>query len=132
MSSVAERAEGRDRSDGPRLLRTALAALLTRGALLPVALLQGALLARGLGPAGLGQYSAALLDVNLAVAILSLGLPGGLAVVAGLDPLLGFYHQPRFGRPALALDLMEEFRPIVADSAVITIFPGITLPERKA
>lgn len=37
----------------------------------------------------------------------------------GLDPLLGFYHQPRFGRPALALDLMEEFRPIVADSVVI-------------
>jgi CRISPR-associated protein Cas1 len=38
----------------------------------------------------------------------------------GLDPLLGFYHQPRFGRPALALDLMEEFRPIVADSTVIS------------
>ncbi len=38
----------------------------------------------------------------------------------GLDPLLGFYHQPRFGRPALALDLMEEFRPIVADSVVIS------------
>jgi CRISP-associated protein Cas1 len=37
----------------------------------------------------------------------------------GLDPLLGFYHQPRFGRPALALDLMEEFRPIIADSVVI-------------
>ena len=37
----------------------------------------------------------------------------------GLDPLLGFYHQPRFGRPALALDLMEEFRPLVADSVVI-------------
>lgn len=37
----------------------------------------------------------------------------------GLDPLLGFFHQPRFGRPALALDLMEEFRPIVADSVVI-------------
>jgi CRISPR-associated protein Cas1 len=37
----------------------------------------------------------------------------------GLDPLLGFYHRPRFGRPALALDLMEEFRPIVADSVVI-------------
>ena len=37
----------------------------------------------------------------------------------GLEPLLGFYHQPRFGRPALALDLMEEFRPIVADSVVI-------------
>lgn len=33
--------------------------------------------------------------------------------------MLGFYHQPRFGRPALALDLMEEFRPIVADSVVV-------------
>lgn len=40
--------------------------------------------------------------------------------VAGLEPLLGFYHQPRFGRPALALDLMEEFRPILADSVVIS------------
>jgi CRISP-associated protein Cas1 len=39
---------------------------------------------------------------------------------AGLDPLLGFYHQPRFGRPSLALDLMEEFRPIVADSVVLS------------
>jgi CRISPR-associated protein Cas1 len=38
---------------------------------------------------------------------------------AGLDPLLGFYHQPHFGRPSLALDLMEEFRPIIADSVVI-------------
>ncbi len=39
---------------------------------------------------------------------------------AGLDPFLGFYHQPRYGRPALALDLMEEFRPLIADSAVLT------------
>lgn len=38
----------------------------------------------------------------------------------GFDPFVGFYHQPRFGRPALALDLMEMFRPLVADSAVIT------------
>ena len=37
----------------------------------------------------------------------------------GLDPYLGFYHRPRHGRPALALDLMEPFRPIVADSCVI-------------
>jgi CRISP-associated protein Cas1 len=37
----------------------------------------------------------------------------------GFDPLIGFYHQPRFGRPALALDLMEPFRPLIADSAVI-------------
>ncbi len=39
---------------------------------------------------------------------------------AGFDPMMGFYHQPRFGRPALALDLMEPFRPLVVDSAVVT------------
>lgn len=39
----------------------------------------------------------------------------------GFDPYLGFYHKPRYGRPALALDLMEEFRPIVADSVTITL-----------
>jgi CRISPR-associated protein Cas1 len=38
----------------------------------------------------------------------------------GFDPYLGFYHQPKYGRPALALDLMEEFRPLVADSVVLT------------
>lgn len=37
----------------------------------------------------------------------------------GFDPYLGFYHQPRYGRPALALDLMEEFRPLVADSVAV-------------
>ena len=40
-------------------------------------------------------------------------------VGVGFDPYLGFYHQPRYGRPALALDLMEEFRPIVADSVCL-------------
>jgi len=38
----------------------------------------------------------------------------------GLDPWWGLYHRPRHGRPALALDLMEEFRPLVVDSAVVT------------
>jgi len=38
----------------------------------------------------------------------------------GFDPLMGFYHQPRFGRAALALDLMEPFRPLIADSAVLS------------
>ncbi len=38
----------------------------------------------------------------------------------GFDPYWGFYHQPRHGRPSLALDLMEEFRTPVVDSAVIT------------
>jgi CRISPR-associated protein Cas1 len=38
----------------------------------------------------------------------------------GLDPYRGFYHQPRFARPALALDMMEPFRPLVGDSSVLT------------
>jgi CRISPR-associated protein Cas1 len=38
----------------------------------------------------------------------------------GLDPWWGLYHRPRHGRPALALDLMEEFRPLVVDSAVLS------------
>ncbi len=38
----------------------------------------------------------------------------------GFDPLMGFYHKPRFGRAALALDLMEPFRPLIADSAVLS------------
>jgi CRISPR-associated protein Cas1 len=42
----------------------------------------------------------------------------------GFDPLLGFYHRPRFGRPALALDLMEEFRPLIADSVLLTLVNG--------
>ncbi len=41
--------------------------------------------------------------------------------VVGLDPYAGFLHQPRHGRPALALDLMEEFRPIIVDSVVLNI-----------
>jgi CRISPR-associated protein Cas1 len=38
----------------------------------------------------------------------------------GLDAWVGFLHQPRPGRPALSLDLMEEFRPVVAESVVLT------------
>ena len=38
----------------------------------------------------------------------------------GLDPLMGLYHQPRYGKPALALDLMEPFRPVIADSTVVS------------
>ena len=59
-------------------------------------------------------------------ALLSLGyslLVKDLSVACyatGFDPMLGFYHQPRFGRPALALDLMEPFRPLIVDSAVVT------------
>lgn len=37
----------------------------------------------------------------------------------GFDAYRGFYHQSRYGRPALALDVMEPFRPLVADSVVL-------------
>lgn len=48
----------------------------------------------------------------------------------GLDPMLGFFHQTRFGRPSLALDLMEELRPIVADSVVIqAVNNGVLGPD---
>jgi CRISPR-associated protein Cas1 len=40
---------------------------------------------------------------------------------AGFDVMLGFYHRPRYGRPSLALDLAEEFRPLVADSTVLML-----------
>ncbi|MCY4484391.1 MAG: CRISPR-associated endonuclease Cas1 [Spirochaetaceae bacterium] len=39
----------------------------------------------------------------------------------GFDPFRGLYHQPRYGRPALALDLMEPFRPLIADSVVVQV-----------
>ena len=51
------------------------------------------------------------------------------AAGVGLDPLLGFYHQPHFGRPSLALDLMEEFRPLVVDSVVLSLVNTKTLTQ---
>lgn len=52
------------------------------------------------------------------------------ALAAGFDPYLGFFHRPRYGRPALALDLAEEFRPIVADSVALTLVNGGEIRER--
>jgi CRISPR-associated protein Cas1 len=57
--------------------------------------------------------------LSLAYSVLSKDCTIAAAAV-GFDPYIGFYHQPRFGRPALALDLMEEFRPLIAESAVLT------------
>ena len=39
----------------------------------------------------------------------------------GLDPAVGFLHRDRPGRPSLALDLMEEFRPMLADRVALTL-----------
>ena len=44
-----------------------------------------------------------------------------VAIGIGLDPYLGVFHRPRFGRPALALDLAEEFRPLVGESVVLNV-----------
>ncbi len=57
--------------------------------------------------------------LSLAYSMLSKDLTIACYAV-GFDPYIGFYHQPRFGRPALALDLMEPFRPLIADSAALT------------
>jgi len=40
-------------------------------------------------------------------------------IAVGLDPYVGVFHRPHFGRPSLALDLAEEFRPLVGDSTVL-------------
>jgi CRISPR-associated protein Cas1 len=42
-------------------------------------------------------------------------------LTVGFDPYRGFFHQSKHGKPALALDLMEEFRPVIADSVVLTL-----------
>ena len=56
------------------------------------------------------SFAYAMLTKDLTIATLAVGF----------DPFLGFYHRPRYGRPALALDLMEELRPLVADSVVLS------------
>ena len=57
------------------------------------------------------SYAYSLLAKDLTATVLGVGF----------DPYLGFYHRPRFGRPALALDLAEEFRPLIADSVVVSV-----------
>ena len=58
--------------------------------------------------------------LSIGYSILSSELTGICAVV-GLDPACGLLHTPRFGRPALALDIMEEFRPLIVDSVVLSV-----------
>ncbi|MEX2553299.1 MAG: CRISPR-associated endonuclease Cas1 [Actinomycetota bacterium] len=58
--------------------------------------------------------------LSLVYALLVKELSATLYAV-GFDPYLGFLHRPRFGRPALALDMAEEFRPLIGDSTVLTL-----------
>ena len=58
--------------------------------------------------------------LSFAYSLLTADLMSAIQTV-GLDPYVGFFHQIKYGKPCLALDLMEEFRPIIADSVVITL-----------
>jgi len=49
--------------------------------------------------------------------------------LVGLDPYVGYLHSSQYGKPALALDLMEEFRPVVVDSVVLTLVNNRILTE---
>lgn len=48
----------------------------------------------------------------------------------GLDPAVGFLHRDRPGRPSLALDLLEEFRPLLADRVALSLINLRQLDER--
>lgn len=59
--------------------------------------------------------------LSFAYAMLTRELTVTLQAV-GFDPMLGLFHRPRYGRPSLALDLAEEYRPLIADSVMLTAF----------
>ncbi len=68
--------------------------------------------------------------LSFAYALLTKDAVAALEAV-GFDPFLGCFHQPRYGKPALALDLMEEFRPLIADSAVLMAVNNGEVDERS-
>ena len=57
------------------------------------------------------SYGYALLTTQVASAV----------QMIGFDQFIGYLHSSVYGRPALALDLMEEFRPVIVDSVVLTL-----------
>ena len=58
--------------------------------------------------------------LSFAYALLAKDCFSALCTV-GFDPYYGFFHQPKHGKPSLALDLCEEFRSVIADSVVLTL-----------
>ncbi|THU04478.1 type I-C CRISPR-associated endonuclease Cas1 [Lampropedia puyangensis] len=48
----------------------------------------------------------------------------------GLDPAVGFLHRDRPGRPSLALDVMEEFRPVLADRLALSLINRKQIGEK--
>lgn len=57
--------------------------------------------------------------LSFGYALLLHDIQGAINIV-GFDPYLGYLHTQRYGRPSLALDLMEEFRPLVVDALVLS------------
>lgn len=57
--------------------------------------------------------------LSLGYALLRHDIQSAINIV-GFDPYLGYLHVQRYGRPSLALDLMEEFRPLVVDAVVLS------------
>lgn len=67
--------------------------------------------------------------LSLGYALLRHDLQSAINIV-GFDPYLGYLHRDRYGRPSLALDLMEEFRPLVVDAVVLSAINRCSLtPE---
>jgi CRISPR-associated protein Cas1 len=58
--------------------------------------------------------------LSLGYALLRHDIQSALNIV-GFDPYLGYLHTERYGRPSLALDVMEEFRPLVVDAVVLAV-----------
>ncbi|MCS6865856.1 MAG: CRISPR-associated endonuclease Cas1 [Gemmataceae bacterium] len=66
--------------------------------------------------------------LSLAYAMLAKDCFAAVCTV-GFDPYKGFFHQGKHGKPSLALDLMEEFRPVIADSVVLTLINNQALTK---
>jgi CRISPR-associated protein Cas1 len=53
-----------------------------------------------------------------------------VCVLAGLDPYFGFLHTDRYNKPSMVLDLIEGFRPIIVDRAIVTLFAQKQITEK--
>lgn len=67
--------------------------------------------------------------MNFGYTLLGHSMVAALEIV-GLDPYLGYFHTEKYGRPALALDLIEEFRAPFVDSLVLTLINRGTIKKQ--
>lgn len=80
------------------------------------------------GRVGRGASDPLNVSLNLVYGLLVADVTRAV-VACGLDPHAGFIHSPGRNKPALSLDLMEQFRPVVADSAVLAALNTGSLRE---